>query len=353
MVRFIRSRWRDCVEFELVAMNYSFDDQIAVVAACTTLGASGSSSSLGPNEWSRLALWLHSRGLRPADVLQLSSEQCVELSEEEPKIESKLQGIADRSASVSLEMEQLEHQGLWVRARFEDGYPENWRVRLKASAPPVAFGAGPLGLLGDESIAVVGSREISTDLFEVAVELGKAIAKSGCVMVSGGARGSDRAGMTGAIEYGGSVVGILSGDLDRFSRQQDLRRWIAEDQLCLVSHVQPKVGFSVGNAMARNKLIYALASATIVISTAEGSGGTWSGATENLKPKNRWSPLLVWTGEGAPEANQALVREGGYGFDAIPQDADEFASLVEEANYHWLSLEPDLKPVQQALLSDD
>jgi hypothetical protein len=61
--------------------------------------------------------------------------------------------------------------------------------------------------------------------------------------------------------------------------------------LVLVSPFNPEAGFDVGNAMARNKYIYCLSDAAIVVATSKGSGGTWSGATENLK--RNWAPLWV------------------------------------------------------------
>jgi predicted Rossmann fold nucleotide-binding protein DprA/Smf involved in DNA uptake len=51
----------------------------------------------------------------------------------------------------------------------------------------------------------------------------------------------------------------------------------------LVSAVHPDAGFSVGNAMARNKLIYALSTVTYVAAVVEGQGGTWNGAVEALR----------------------------------------------------------------------
>lgn len=43
--------------------------------------------------------------------------------------------------------------------------------------------------------------------------------------------------------------------------------------------------------MRRNRLVYALAEAAVVVATAAGSGGTWSGAVENLR--HGWVPIYV------------------------------------------------------------
>lgn len=61
--------------------------------------------------------------------------------------------------------------------------------------------------------------------------------------------------------------------------------------LLLLSTVNPKSRFTVYSAMERNKYIYALSRYAIVISSDFNKGGTWTGATENLK--NQWVPLFV------------------------------------------------------------
>ena len=63
--------------------------------------------------------------------------------------------------------------------------------------------------------------------------------------------------------------------------------------------------------MGRNKLIYALADVAVVVSSAEGSGGTWTGAVEALKAG--WVPVLVRddADTAMPAGNAALIGKGG------------------------------------------
>jgi predicted Rossmann fold nucleotide-binding protein DprA/Smf involved in DNA uptake len=65
--------------------------------------------------------------------------------------------------------------------------------------------------------------------------------------------------------------------------------------------------------MGRNKLIYALSHFAVAISATEGKGGTWSGATENIK--HNWVPLFVRDAEDIPDGNRALMRQGVNGLD--------------------------------------
>ena len=67
--------------------------------------------------------------------------------------------------------------------------------------------------------------------------------------------------------------------------------------------------------MARNKVIYAMSDASVVVSSALEKGGTWQGAMENLK---KWRiPLYIREAEGF-RGNARLIEKGGAPF---PPDA--------------------------------
>lgn len=72
---------------------------------------------------------------------------------------------------------------------------------------------------------------------------------------------------------------------------------------------RPDSGFQVWKAMDRNKHIYALSDGAVVAHSAHKSGGTWSGATENLK--HGWVPLSVRAEPPVPKGNRKLIEKGG------------------------------------------
>jgi predicted Rossmann fold nucleotide-binding protein DprA/Smf involved in DNA uptake len=90
---------------------------------------------------------------------------------------------------------------------------------------------------------------------------------------------------------------------------------IGDGRLCLCTPYKPTAGFSVPNAMGRNKLIYALSQATFVVAADLEKGGTWAGAVEALKAGT--TPVLVWTGEDAGAGNSTLVDRGATGIATI------------------------------------
>ncbi len=329
------------------------DDRIAMVAACTTLGLPPGTRNredvLSTQEWNSLAQWLGKQHMRPADLLYAGIAD-LSPAELDSQIAFKASAIADRSSIVAMELERLGQVGIWALCRIEDAYPRRWKARLKSAAPPVIFGAGPVDLADRPSMAIVGSREITNDLGEAANAIGVRAAGAGMVVVSGGANGSDKYGMQGALQADGFAIGVLPAGLDRSTRQRDVRDFIAGDQLCLISQVNPSAGFTVGNAMGRNRLIYALSDLAIVIATAAGSGGTWAGATENLK--RRWAPLAVWSGAGAPDGNARLRGLGAFPFSDVPSDRGDLLQLIEAATAHASERQPDQRSERQLNLLD-
>lgn len=86
----------------------------------------------------------------------------------------------------------------------------------------------------------------------------------------------NQAAMRGALQAGGRAVGVLGDSLASAAVNRENSDLILDEHLLLVSPYDPAAGFNVGNAMQRNKLIYALADAALVVSSDHRKGGTWS-----------------------------------------------------------------------------
>ncbi len=82
--------------------------------------------------------------------------------------------------------------------------------------------------------------------------------------------------------------------------------------------------------MARNKIIYGLADAAVIIRAEAHKGGTWAGAEEELRRDNR-IPLFVRAAETPEEGNRALIAIGGRALsDASRGDLKEYLTGVNE-----------------------
>ena len=100
-------------------------------------------------------------------------------------------------------------------------------------------------------------------------------------LVSGGARGVDQLAMEAASKAGGAVIGLIAESLLHKLKHPDVRRTIYGGDTVICTPYAPTAPFNVGNAMGRNKLIYAQAELTVVISSKAESGVTWSGAIQH------------------------------------------------------------------------
>jgi predicted Rossmann fold nucleotide-binding protein DprA/Smf involved in DNA uptake len=220
----------------------------------------------------------------------------------------RLRYLLGRSGALGLALEKWQRAGLWVMTRSDPDYPGRLKKRLKLEAPPVLFGCGNRRLLDQGGIAVIGSRAASEEDLAYTSHLGAEIASQGFSVVSGGARGVDEAAIAGALEREGTAVGVLSDSLLRATTTAKYRQGLMAKNLALVSPFNPEAGFDVGNAMARNKYVYCLADAAVVVATSKESGGTWNGAIEDLK--RGWIPLWVKRHDDPDSGNAALVERG-------------------------------------------
>jgi predicted Rossmann fold nucleotide-binding protein DprA/Smf involved in DNA uptake len=311
-------------------------DSQAIVLLCSTLALPRDANvkPLAPKEWSSFAATLHESEVRtPSGLLGLDAAEIADATGTSQEAGRRVAELLSRGGQLALELERLSGRGIWLLTRADDDYPPLLRSRLKNTAPPVLFGAGRRSLLVERGLAVVGSRTADESSLEFATELGRRCAKSGFAIVSGAARGIDAAAMLSSADAGGMAIGVVAEALERATRRQDLRSHLGEGELALITPQHPAAGFTVGGAMGRNRLIYCLAEAAVVVASGE-SGGTRAGALENLKAG--WVPLLVRADADAPKGNRELIRGGGVPLTREELDADSlFERLPAQPDSHY------------------
>jgi DNA processing protein len=245
-------------------------------------GAEHSKELLTASEYAKLARFLYHKECQPADLLAAgASDLVLELG----RIVNgdRLKRLVARGFLLSQAIERWQARSIWVVSRSDDCYPARLKERLKDLAPPVLYGCGDSRILNMGGLAVVGSRNADTTVLESASRIGELAASAEQTIVSGGARGVDQAAMSGALGAGGNAAGVLADSLERAVLNRDHRSYLRHSQLVLVSPYDPQAGFNIGNAMQRNKLIYALADAALIVQSDYGKGGTWAGAIEQLE----------------------------------------------------------------------
>ncbi|PZW99341.1 putative Rossmann fold nucleotide-binding protein DprA/Smf involved in DNA uptake [Pseudomonas sp. 478] len=282
---------------------------------------------LAPREYKKLAHYLHGIKRQPSDLLYSDSSEliraCGNLFIEEGRIEKLL----NRAFLLSQVIDRWQSLGIWVLSRADPQYPRRLKLKMKSDAPPILYGCGDVKLLDMGGVAVVGSRKVEQDLIDYAASVGKLAAQSNRMVISGGAKGVDRAAMQGCLDLGGVVCEVLAEHLESAALKRSNRDFLISGNLVLVSAYDPSAGFSVGHAMQRNKLIYALSDASLVVNSDLNKGGTWAGAIEQLDKLN-YVPVFVRSSGTYSDGVEALQRRGAIPWPN-PKNKEEFLDVFD------------------------
>ena len=302
------------------------EDTKAILLLCAVLDKNSSVKPLTLTEYNSLVKYLVREGMRPGDLLK--SDRVEEISLH-ARIEFKrLSSLLTRGFQLGIALEEWTRNGVWVVSRSETDYPERLKKHLKEKAPALLFCIGNPKLLSGGGIAIVGSRNVDSNGTMFTRSIARQCVKDGMNIVSGGARGVDQTAMNTSMENGGITIGVIADSLLKKSLERSTRKSIASGNLLLLSPYHPKAGFQVGNAMARNKLIYAMADYGVVVCSEAGQGGTWAGAKEELFRDNSL-PVFVRTGDDIPSGNKKLLEMGALEWPKF----NDSNSIIQQLNF--------------------
>ena len=280
----------------------------ALVALTLTMGNS-SVQPLTLSQWNGLVRYMGQESLSPSDLATASLARLPRGASSKPQITALLAHQSEMESRLA----DWKRIGIWAIFRRDDGYPAALRKKLGDERPAAFFGAGGRLPLPDTPVlAVVGSRNAPEASLNSASALGEKAASEGWTLVSGGARGVDRSAMMGALKAGGRVVGFLPCNMSQTVAELRYSPYLRSGKLTLLSHVRPDAGFEARSAHQRNKYIYALADIAVAVHSGT-TGGTWTGAIENIR--RGYSPM--WVMENGAEGNVKLIERGA---SALPED---------------------------------
>ncbi len=282
--------------------------------------------SLG--EYNKLARLLREKQKQPADLIGAGAGELIGLCGKHFGNE-RLEALLGRGFLLSQAVERWSARSIWVISRADPSYPKRLKTRLKEDAPPLLYGCGDLSLLEKGGLAVVGSRHVDEELISYTEGVGKLAAEAHRTLISGGAKGIDKAAINGALQAGGESVAVMSDSLERAAVARENLEPLMDHRLLVVSPYDPAAGFNVGNAMQRNKVIYALADAGLVVTSDFEKGGTWTGAIEQLE-RFHFVPVFVRNGNNAGRGNAALIHHGGWPWPN-PENGAELGRVLSAA----------------------
>jgi DNA processing protein len=214
--------------------------------------------------------------------------------------------------------------------------------------PRTLWARGDLALLDRPTVAIVGTRRATGYAERVTRQLAMTLARAGACVISGLARGVDAAAHRGALAVGGATIAVLGTGLDVcYPRgHASLQRDIGVRGL-LLSELPPEDAAHRGSFPRRNRIIAALARATIVVEAGVKSGAliTAGHALEmNRTVAAVPGPIDVPQAQGSNE----LLRDGATIVTSMA-DALALLGLTAPIRLHELPDGTDERTVWQAL----
>ena len=207
--------------------------------------------------------------------------------------------LSDANKIAKKVVDESERQGIGYVALYDEDYPELLRNTIneegKLEPPLLIWYRGDLSITKMPGLAVIGTREPTSEGIAGGQYLASEFAKIGFNIISGLAIGCDTCGHKGALKVGGKTTAILANGLDHNSiyppDNQDLAEEIVEKGGLLLSEY--RIGSPVNryNLVARDRLQSGLAKATLVIQTGE-NGGTMHAATATLQARKPLYTML-------------------------------------------------------------
>ncbi|MCD6335739.1 MAG: DNA-processing protein DprA [Candidatus Latescibacteria bacterium] len=262
----------------------------------------------------------------PEEVFGASVEEIAKISRMSEKKAAQILQKADGLLEIEALMEQLERAEIYVLTLDDAAYPES--LRSIHHPPPILYVYGRIKPEDARAVAIVGSRNASEYGLKIARGLGKRLTQHGITVVSGYARGIDTAGHLGALEGEGRTIMVLSNGILHFRLRDagfETRERLASSG-AIISEVFPTVQWTVGAAMARNRIVVGLSKAVVVVECGLKSGTMHTANTAQKTAKPLFVLQYAKDHDGA-SGNRALLEKGAEPIVAY-RDVGKIAKVI-------------------------
>lgn len=246
----------------------------------------------------------------------------------------------------------------WDQALFPDA------LRSLSSPPIVLFCRGNLSLLAQPQLAMVGTRNPTTQGRETAYSFAADMGRKGITITSGLALGIDAAAHQGALSVSSDTIAVMGTGLERVypARHHQLAHQVAQQGL-LISEFTPDTAARPEYFPRRNRLISGLSLGVLVVEAALKSGSliTARVASEQGKevfaiPGSIHSPMakgcheLIRQGAKLVECSQHILEELAPQLQRFLTDDDDIAVQNAVKNTAPVMANVELDSEQQRLL---
>jgi DNA processing protein len=236
----------------------------------------------------------------------------------------------------------LEIPGHHLVTPLDEDYPT--LLREMADPPVLLYAKGIRGMLEQNCLAVVGSRNATPQGEANAEAFAQILSEAGITIVSGLALGIDAAAHRGGLKGQGSTIAVVGTGLDRVypARNKALAHEIAERGLLLSEFPLGTIS-APGHFPKRNRIISGLSHGVLVVEAALNSGSLITarlaleqGREVMAIPGSIHSPLskgchaLIKQGAKLVESAQDIVEE--LAWPVVPAQASETRAETRETD---------------------
>lgn len=270
-----------------------------------------------------LVAWCYQQKKNLQEFFAANPPQWADVCSLRPEAVQKLEQAREKLVAQSFLVEQLVNASISLLTIFDEEYPRLLKTALKRNqTPPVLFYSGDLGILQRQTMAIIGSRNAGEQSLAFTRDVARYLAGQGANVISGNARGVDRAAYEGAIDGDGYTTVVLPHGIRKLSgiKMRELLPKIEAGKVLLLSQFHPDASWVVSRAMERNKVVTGLAQ-LVIVAESDTKGGTWEGANGALAQKR---PLYVCQMDlPSLPGNDALLKRGAR---SLSWPADNLAS---------------------------
>ena len=184
---------------------------------------------------------------------------------------SELKKTADLDR-IDEDVFNIEKTGARIVTFISDDYPT--LLREISQPPALLYVKGSMDVIGERTIAVVGTRNCSLNGARNIEQISYDLAKNGVTIVSGMARGIDSAAHKGALDAGGKTVAVLGSGIDVIYPPENAKLY---EKICgtgvVISEYPPGTAPTRGTFPARNRIISGVSRGVLFGEGLLSSGG--------------------------------------------------------------------------------
>ncbi|MEY9927986.1 DNA processing protein [Catenulispora sp. GP43] len=214
---------------------------------------------------------------------------------------------ASDAAALHTAANKLAESRIYPVMRGDANYPDRLIYRDRTSSP-ILYCMGNLNLLNHDGVGMCGSRSATELGLRAAAECGEEASLKNLTVISGYAKGVDTATHLAALNSGGSTVIVLAEGFDHFRIKSSFKGQFDLSRILVISQFPPSQPWLAHAAMTRNKIIFGLGRALVVVEAGE-RGGTLAAGEGALRMGRQ--VFVLNFGPDTPPGNVTLLKKGG------------------------------------------